>query len=113
MSKQTSGKPSGVFRNDVEKRWHDPRALRAAVAYVSIVVVVAAVVFTAQVTFARGQLAWAFATPATLFLGALGAFVKTYCDWRAQRTWPIWHGAGWALLALTLLAFAIPSSATA
>jgi peptidoglycan/LPS O-acetylase OafA/YrhL len=100
-----------VYRNDVEKRWHDPRALRAAVAYVCLVVVVAAVIFTGQVTFARGQLAWSFATPATLFLGALGAFVKTYRDWRAQRTWPIWHGAGWALLALTLLAFAIPSAA--
>jgi hypothetical protein len=101
-----------VFRNDVEKHWHDPRALRAAVAYVSIVVVVAAVVFTVQATLARGQLAWALATPGTLFLGALGAFVKTYRDWRAQRTWPIWQGAGWALLALTLLAFAVPASAT-
>jgi hypothetical protein len=49
-----------------------------------------------------------------LFAGALGAFVKTYADWRAFRTWPIWHGAGWFLLTLALAGFALPTmSATA
>ena len=49
------------------------------------------------------------ATPGVLFVGAIGAFGKTYRDWRARRTWPIWQGAGWFLLTLTLLAFGIPT----
>ncbi|MDT5250416.1 MAG: hypothetical protein QOJ28_3050, partial [Mycobacterium sp.] len=28
-----------------------------------------------------------------------------------RRTWPIWHGAGWFLLTLTLLCFAFPAMA--
>jgi hypothetical protein len=44
-----------------------------------------------------------------LFAGALGAFAKTYADWRALRTWPIWHGAGWFLLTLALAGFALPT----
>jgi hypothetical protein len=46
-----------------------------------------------------------------LFCGALGAFAKTYADWRAYRTWPIWHGAGWFLLTLTLIGFSVPTMA--
>jgi hypothetical protein len=39
----------------------------------------------------------------------LAAFVKTYRDWRANRTWPIWQGAGWFLLTLSLLALGVPA----
>lgn len=99
--------------NDVEKRWRDPRALRAAVIYVVAVIVVAVVAFTMYALHDRHDLGWAFATPGVLFVGALGAFVKTYRDWRARRTWPIWHGAGWFLLATTLLSFGIPSMGVA
>lgn len=102
------GKPP-LVTNDVEKRWHDPRALRAAVAYVVGVLLVAVVAFTVYALRDRHDLLWAFATPGVLALGALGAFVKTYRDWRAYRTWPIWQGAGWFLMATTLLSLGIPS----
>jgi O-antigen/teichoic acid export membrane protein len=95
--------------DDVEKRWHDPRAFRAAVRYVVAVIAVAVVVFTGYVLGDQHDLGWAFATPGVLFVGALGAFVKTYRDWRAHRTWPIWHGAGWFLLTTTLMSFGIPT----
>ncbi len=97
--------------NDVEKRWHDPRALRAAVAYVAVVVLVAGAVFAWFALAGGTGLVWAAAVPGVLFLGALGAFVRTYLDWRARRTWPIWHGAGWFLLTLTLMCFAVPALA--
>lgn len=96
--------------NDVEKRWHDPRALRAAVIYALVVVVLAAGAFALYAVGDRRALLPAFATPGVLFLGALGAFVKTYRDWRASRTWPIWQGAGWFLLSMSLLSFAVPAT---
>ena len=101
----------GMDRNDVEKRWRDPAAFRAAVAYVSMVIVLAAVMFTVYAFSDPDQVWLAAGTPAVLFLGALGAFVKTYRDWRARRTWPIWQGAGWFLLTLSLLMFGVPASA--
>lgn len=96
---------SGV--NDVEKRWRDPVALRSAVAYV-VVVVVAAIVFASYAIVDTTSIWWSAATPAVTFLGALGAFVKCYRDWRAARAWPIWQGAGWFLLVVTLLVFGLP-----
>ena len=95
--------------DDVEKRWHDPAALRSAVRYVLAVIVVAVVAFMAYTQNDQHALGWAFATPGVLFIGTLGAFFKTYLDWRARRTWPIWQGAGWFLLVTTLLSFGIPS----
>ena len=95
--------------NDAEKRWHDPAALRSAIGYVGAVVVVAVAVFVGYAVSDQHDLLWAAATPATLFVGAIGAFVKTYVDWRHGRTWPIWHGAGWSLLTLTMVAMAVPA----
>jgi hypothetical protein len=66
---------------------------------------------TAWALAGSAQILWAAAVPGVLFLGALGAFIKTYRDWRARRTWPIWRGAGWFLLTLTLLCFAFPAMA--
>lgn len=97
--------------NDVEKRWNDPRALRAAIAYVSVVVACAAIAFAIYALGDHDRVALAAATPGVLFLGALGAFVKTYRDWRARRTWPIWQAAGWFLLAVCLLTFGVPAGA--
>ena len=97
--------------NDVEKRWHDPHALRSAVIYDIVVVFVAAAVFAGFVLLGSAEPMWAAAVPGVLFVGALGAFYKTYRDWRADRTWPIWHGAGWFLLTLTLLCFSVPMMA--
>ena len=99
--------------NDVEKRWRNPAAFRSAVTYVAIVVAVAAAVFAVYAFVGLAGVWWAIATPAVLFVGALGAFVKTYRDWRAGATWPIWLGAGWFLLALTLLTFGLPMLAVA
>ncbi|MDT5103284.1 MAG: hypothetical protein QOI25_797 [Mycobacterium sp.] len=95
--------------NDVEKRWRDPPTLRAAVRYVTVVVILAAGVFTAFVITDPVAVIWSFGPSAVLFCGALGAFAKTYADWRAFRTWPIWHGAGWFLLTLTLVGFSVPT----
>jgi hypothetical protein len=95
--------------NDVEKRWHDPGALRAAMVYVAAVVALAIGTFVVYALGDRKELGWALATPGLLFVGALSAFVKTYRDWRANRTWPIWQGAGWFLLTLSLLALGVPA----
>jgi hypothetical protein len=97
--------------NDVEKRWHDPRAARAAITYVAVVVALAGVAFAVFALGDRDRVDIAVATPGVLFLGALGAFVKTYRDWRARRTWPIWQAAGWFLLAVSLLTFGVPAGA--
>jgi hypothetical protein len=86
---------------DVEKRWHDPAALRHAVQYGIGVIVVAGIAFVVL----------ASTVPAILFLGGVGAFVKAYRVWRAGGTWPIWQGAGWFLLTLMLLCLSIPWSA--
>lgn len=95
--------------DDVEKRWHDPRALRSAVGYVAVVVFIAAGAFVWYATGSRYDVPRAVATPAVLFVGALGALVKTYRDWRVGRTWPIWQGAGWFLLSLALVALSVPA----
>lgn len=44
-----------------------------------------------------------FAHTGILLLGGLGAFATSYRAWRSGGTWPIWHGAGWILLTLTLI----------
>jgi hypothetical protein len=98
-----------AMTNDVEKRWRDPPTLRAAIRYVTVVVILAAGVFTAFVITDPVAVIWSFGPSAVLFCGALGAFAKTYADWRAYRTWPIWHGAGWFLLTLTLVGFSVPT----
>lgn len=97
--------------NDVEKRWHDPRAVRSAVTYVSVVTMLAALMFVLYALGDRDRVIVAALTPGVLFAGALGAFVKTYRDWRARRTWPIWQGAGWFLLSVSLLTFGVPAAA--
>nr|WP_115277396.1 hypothetical protein [Mycolicibacterium tokaiense] len=94
---------------DVEKRWHDPEAFRHAVIYVAVVIVLATVAFAVYTIGDRNSLPKAVATPAVLFVGAVVALIKTYRDWRAERTWPIWQGAGWFLLALSLLTLGVPA----
>ncbi|WP_066900309.1 hypothetical protein [Mycolicibacterium houstonense] len=96
-------------RNDVEKRWHDPQMFRAAVGYVLAVIAVAGLAL-AFYAFDHSVLSAAL-VPTILFVGGLGAFLRTYQVWRAEGTWPIWHGAGWFLLALSLLCLAVPGTA--
>ena len=95
--------------NDVEKRWHDPRALRAATVYAVVIVALAAAAFAIYAVVDSNNAWWAVSAPAVLFLGALGAFAKTYRDWQRNRTWPVWQGAGWFLGTLALLALGIPA----
>lgn len=99
----------GSDEDDVEKRWHNPQMFRAAVGYVVAVVVVAAVALTFY-AFDHSTLS-ATLVPTILFVGGLGAFLRTYQVWKAEGTWPIWQGAGWFLLALSLVCLAVPGSA--
>jgi hypothetical protein len=95
-----------ALRNDVEKRWHDPAGAHAAKWYVVCVIGVAAIAFVATVVW-HSMMA-AVLVPITLFVGGVGALVKTYLTWRADGTWPIWQGAGWILLLLMLLCLGVP-----
>lgn len=115
--------PSGLFvlvcqrplvvsnARDVEKRWHDPDALRKAVTYGVGVIVVAGVAFAVYGVVDKGSVILASTVPAILFLGGVGALVKAYLVWRDGGTWPIWQGAGWFLLTLMLVCLSIPWSA--
>lgn len=93
-------------RNDVEKSWRDPAALRAAVTYVVSVVVVAGLAFAATVFW--HSLIAGILVPVILFIGGVGAFVQTYRTWRTYGAWPIWQGAGWILLCLFLFCLGVP-----
>jgi hypothetical protein len=97
--------------NDVEKRWHDPAEFRAAVRYVVAFIAVAGIAFVFYALPGDRSLLTASLVPIILFVGGVGAFVKTYRVWRAEGTWPIWHGAGWFLFSLFLLCLSVPGSA--
>jgi hypothetical protein len=115
--------------DDVEKRWHDPGMFRRAVRYSIIVLAAAALVFAvidewatrreacgrAERTFcdSTSQAAVLGGPGLVLMLGTVGAFVATYRVWRAHRAWPIWQGAGWFLLTITLAYLAIGASVVA
>jgi len=96
------------MNNDVEKRWRDPAGLRAAAVYVGSVIAVAAIAFIVTVVY-RSLIA-GIMVPAILFVGGIGAFVRTYQVWRSQGVWVIWQGAGWILLLLFLLCLGVPTS---
>jgi hypothetical protein len=96
---------------DVEKRWNDPPTFHAAARYVAEVVVAAGVVFALYAFAAKDSVLVAWAVPVTLFLGGIGAFVKTYDVYKAEGAWPAWQGAGWFLLVLMLVTLSIPGSA--
>jgi hypothetical protein len=96
---------------DVEKRWHDPRALRKAVTYDAVVIAVAGIAFAIYATTDRASLVLASSVPAILLLGCICAFVKAYQAWRSGGTWPIWQGAGWFLLVLMPVGLSVPWSA--
>lgn len=97
--------------NDVEKRWDRPATFRAAAMYIGIVVAVAGIVFAVYALTAQDSVVVASLVPAILFAGGLGAFVKTYREWKAQGAWVAWQGAGWFLLTLMLVCLSIPGAA--
>ena len=97
--------------NDVEKRWDRPGTFRAAAIYIAFVVAVAGIVFTVYALTARDSVVVASLVPAILFAGGVGAFVKTYREWKVQGAWVAWQGAGWFLLTLMLVCLSIPGAA--
>lgn len=46
----------------------------------------------------------AFGGPLILLAAGLWAFLRTYRVWRNEGTWWAWHGAGWFLLTLMVVA---------
>lgn len=94
--------------NDVEKRWHDPEMVRAAVIYVAVVIVLAGGAFAATVVW-RSLLA-AILVPGILFLGGVGGLVQTYRIWKIEGVWPIWQAASWFLLLFAIFCLGIPFS---
>jgi hypothetical protein len=51
--------------------------------------------------------------PLILLAAGLWAFVRTYRVWRAEGTWWGWHGAGWFLFTLMIVAVSMSVSAIA
>jgi hypothetical protein len=69
---------------------------------------------TATVTCGRPQrMLLAFGGPLILFVGGLWAFWRTNRVWRSDGVWWAWHGAGWFLLTLMIMALAIGAPAIA
>ncbi len=115
--------------DDVEKRWHDPGLFRRAVTYAICVLAAAALAFAVVDEWAQRREPCAHAertfcdtaSQATilgvpglvLVLGTVGAFVATYRVWRRHRAWPIWQGAAWFLLTVTLAYLAIGAGTVA
>ncbi|WP_368680533.1 hypothetical protein R1X32_10010 (plasmid) [Rhodococcus opacus] len=106
---------------DVEKRWSDGATFRRAASYAGVVIGAALIVMVVTVVWAAvggadecadaqamvcstpGRYVLVFVPTGILLLGGLGAFVRAYRAWRTGGTWPIWHGAGWALLVFMLI----------
>jgi NADH:ubiquinone oxidoreductase subunit H len=97
--------------HDVEKRFDRPEAFHAAAVYVGVVVAAAGVMFAVYATTWRENVIIASTVPAILFIGGVGAFVKTYRLWKDEGAWPAWQGAGWFLLTFMLVCLVIPAAA--
>jgi NADH:ubiquinone oxidoreductase subunit H len=97
--------------NDVEKRWDRPGTFRAAAIYAGVVVALAALAFAVYAVTSKTSVVAASSVPVILFLGGVGAFVKTYQLWKARGVWVAWQGAGWFLLVLMLVSLPIPGAA--
>jgi NADH:ubiquinone oxidoreductase subunit H len=96
---------------DVENRFERSGTLREAGRYVGALLILAGVVFAMYTFAARGSVVAASLVPAILFVGGVGAFVKTYKVWKAEGAWVVWQGAGWFLLTSMLVTLAIPGAA--
>lgn len=94
--------------NDVEKRWRDPATFRAAARYVGVVLLLAAAALVTTAVWP--SLLTAAMVPGTLFIGGIGALVRTYQVWRVAGTWPIWQAAAWILLLVGLFFLGVPFS---
>ncbi|MEO3758919.1 hypothetical protein ABGB19_11615 [Mycobacterium sp. B14F4] len=97
--------------DDVEKRWDRPGTFRAAAIYAGVVVALAALAFAVYAMISKTSVVAASTVPAILFVGGVGAFVRTYRLWKAEEVWVAWQGAGWFLLILMLVCLSIPGAA--
>lgn len=93
---------------DVEKRWHDPRAYRHAVAYCVSVVAVAMIAAGIFLGTGRSNVLLAALVPAVCLAGGIGALIVGYRAYRVGGTWPIWQGAAWFLFVLMLFCLSLP-----
>jgi hypothetical protein len=89
-------------------------ALLAATAGVGFVVVAALWVSTCRGTSVNTvacgppeRTMLAFGGPLILLGSGLWAFLRTYRVWRCEGVWWGWHGAGWFLLTLMIVALAM------
>ncbi len=98
-------------RDFTEKRFDKPGTLRPAVTYTAVVVAVAALAFAFFAFGARDSVYAAALVPTFLLIGGIGAFVQTYREWKAERGWAGWQGAGWFLMLLMLVTLAVPGMA--
>lgn len=105
-------------RDDVEKHWRDPEMYRRAAGYCVGVLIAAALVFAAVDVWAgrrepcraaahtfcdtASQAAILAGPGLVLVAGTVGAFVATYRAWQRRRAWPIWQGAGWFMMTVSL-----------
>lgn len=96
-------------RDFAEKRFDKPGTARAAVTYTAVAV--AGLAFAFYAFGARDSVYAASLVPLFLFLGGVGAFVRTYREWKAERGWAAWQGAGWFLMLVMLFTLAVPGSA--
>ena len=55
----------------------------------------------------------AFGGPLILLFAGLWAFWRTYRVWRSDGVWWAWHGAGWFLLTLMIVALSMGTPAIA
>ena len=97
-------------RDFAEKRFDKPGTARAAVTYTAVVVAVAGLAFAFYAFGARDSVYAASLVPLFLFLGGVGAFVRTYREWKAERGWAAWQGAGWFLLTLMVLTLSMSAA---
>ncbi|MBX7431813.1 hypothetical protein JDV09_06775 [Mycobacterium sp. Y57] len=98
-------------RTYAEKRFSRPPDLRAALLYTLTVVALAAVAFAFYAFGPRDSVYAAALVPTFLLVGGVGAFIRTYREWKAERGWVAWQGAGWFLLLLMLVTLSVPGSA--
>ncbi len=120
------GNPKGEVMVMVDT---DSRVGRQALFYSIVVIALAALTAVVAAIWAGGRAACADAATALcdsaaetavllgptviLLAGGVGAFVRTYVEWRRGRRWPFWQGAGWFLFVLMIVYLGIGASAVA
>jgi hypothetical protein len=105
---------------DTSDPQRDRATYAAAVKFAGIFIAIAFVVFFASLAWVSGcktgtgegalancsglqRNTLAVGPAVILFIGGVGAFVRTIQVWRARGGWWIWQGAGWFLLVLMLV----------